>query len=1755
MYTLAEFMILSSGDNRPPMLEKHLYDSWKSSMELYTQNREHRRMILESVEHGPLIWPTIEENSVTKTKKYKEFSATEKIQADRDLKATNIILQGLPSDVYSLVNHHRVAKDLLERVQLLVQEQFQVNTKFLNSLPPEWSKFATDVKLVRDLHTTNFDQLNAYIEQHKLHANEVRIMCERNQDPLTLVVNHQMTPSYFNTYQSSYNNPQFQQQFLPSQSPQYGSIHPTQHYSTTYSPTPYAITYSSTLYPNAYSPTGRQNSFDAGTSGTRSNILGTRGNNSGQQRVVKCLNCQGKGHMARQRPKPKRKRDATWFSDKVLLVEAQRSGKVLNEEELEFLVDPGVAEGPVTQTVITHNTAYQADDLDAYDSDCDDFSTTKAVLMASLSSYRSDILSEEKEFLTKTFIVFKNESKEKEAKNIDKEIALEKKVKELDNIVCKMGQSVQTVHMFTKPQAFYDNNRKQYFGKRFVPQQELSDEQAFQLQTLHPNTDQSASSPVKIKALRELPKCVNLVQELLEYVRDTFPDIHKPSEKLVVVIPFNKKKRVREPIPLKVVAQEYVVTKVYTRRHKVVQIVLWYLDSGCSKHMTEHRSQLTNFVHKFLGTVKFGNDPIAKIMGKKYILAIVDDYSRFTWVKFLASKDEALDFIIKFLKMIQVRLNAPVRNIRTDNRTEFVNQTLRSYYESVVAAAPRAVDLADSHVSVSIDQDAPSTNSTSQGSSSNVRPIPTPFKSLCRWNKDHLIANVIEDPSRSVSTREQLHTDAMWCYFDAFLTSLEQKNFKQAMTKPSWIDSMQEEIHEFKRLQVWGLVPCPDIVMLIKLKWIYNVNTGEFSGVLKNKARLVTQGFSKSNQQEYDDFLNGCQNGFLKWRAHRRDTPMVEKNKLDEDLQETPVDATLYRGMIRSLMYLTSSRPDLIYAVCLCARYQAKHIEKHLNAVKRIFRYLKGTINMGLWYSKDTNYGLQFNKIPLYCDNKSAIALCCNNIQHSRAKHIDVRYHFIKEHVKNGIVELYFVQMEYQLADIFTKPLPRERFNFLIKKLGMRSMSSKTLKRRQRKRTSKGGYSRSEDETEPPATHGTRFPTSKSLTKYDIDSREFSIGEMMIGCSVWTIRYRVDSDHFMTSLPEGNSSNVNGDSVDVNTRRYVEEALARIRRSMDEMLNQIHGISLQNLTGVANKQQTQYRRLTKVEFPKFSGDDAKGWIFKCEQFFLIDTIPEDLKASSSRFRNNRCNTNVSTKPLLAFPNTTRNWSSKTNTNPPRKQLSQKEYEEKISKNLCFYCDKKYVPGHKCEGQLFTLVVLSDQEEQEVEFVDAYENLDEMETREELHILADSVWTHRFLDTKMAKRLGCAIRPTCPLTVHVAGEKKLLNVSECKRFTWKLKEETFVTDVMLLPLGGYDMVLGIQWLSTLGDIKSNFKDLRMDFIYNNKKIVLRDMPAFGEQRNDKVLKHELTQIMENFSDVFEDPYELPPKRNHDHRIPLILGTSPVNIGPYRHPPIQKDAIESMVKELLESWVIKPSQIPFAYPIVIVKKMDNTWRMCVDYRQLNKSTLKDKFPITIIDELIVYGQSPPVHVPYLGGLSKVDAVDRTLEVREQVIQMLKFHLNRSQNWMKQQADKRRSDRVLKLCQRSLPLTQVMELPSCNKEGLMEHEPIALLDRKMATYASSVPLTSQWERCNAVILAWLLGSISDDLYLSYVYSENAAEIPEYYVSLLSINKLVWDSKLHVGFDEYDCIIQDLKKENILGTGSEAGGLYVFHIECKAS
>ena len=236
---------------------------------------------------------------------------------------------------------------------------------------------------------------------------------------------------------------------------------------------------------------------------------------------------------------------------------------------------------------------------------------------------------------------------------------------------------------------------------------------------------------------------------------------------------------------------------------------------------------------------------------------------------------------------------------------------------------------------------------------------------------------------------------------------------------------------------------------------------------------------------------------------------------LGKDEAGKPVDNTIYRGMIGSLLYLTASRPDIMYSVCLCARFQANLKESHLTAVKRIFRYLNGTKDFGLWYPCSNNFelvgysdadfagykvdrkstsgccqflgtslicwhskkqnsvalstaeaeyiaagaccsqllwisqqlrdlGINYRGIPIKCDNTSAISITKNPVQHSRTKHIDVRHHFIRDHVEKGDIAIEFVSTELQLADIFTKPLAAERFNFIRHELGMLNKPAST---------------------------------------------------------------------------------------------------------------------------------------------------------------------------------------------------------------------------------------------------------------------------------------------------------------------------------------------------------------------------------------------------------------------------------------------------------------------------------------------------------------------------------------------------------------------------------------------------------------------------------------------------------------------------------------------------------------------------------------
>ncbi|GJT38749.1 hypothetical protein Tco_0938614 [Tanacetum coccineum] len=325
MTTLAEFMIIAGADNRPPMLEKSLYDFLKTRMEFYMKHKDNGIMILDSVQNGPLVWPTV-------------------VQED-----------SLPPDVYCIVNHHKVAKEIWDRVKLLIP--VQVNTKFLNSLLPEWSKFVTDVKLARNLHTTNYDQLYSYLEQHEIHANETRFMRERYQDPLAFFpqIDSGLVVLVFNQGDDPIACLNKAMAFLTTVASSRVTVQQVQ---------------------------GRQGQSYAGNS-YKGNATSSGGNNvGGQARVVKFYNYQGEGHMASQCTQPKRPMNVAWFKENAMLAEAQEAGQILDEEQLAFLADLGIPDGQAAQTIISSTAAFQTEDLDAYDSDCDDVFNAKAVLMA-----------------------------------------------------------------------------------------------------------------------------------------------------------------------------------------------------------------------------------------------------------------------------------------------------------------------------------------------------------------------------------------------------------------------------------------------------------------------------------------------------------------------------------------------------------------------------------------------------------------------------------------------------------------------------------------------------------------------------------------------------------------------------------------------------------------------------------------------------------------------------------------------------------------------------------------------------------------------------------------------------------------------------------------------------------------------------------------------------------------------------------------------------------------------------------------------------------------------------------------------------------------------------------------------------------------------------------------------------------------------------------------------------------------------------
>nr|GEW51535.1 retrovirus-related Pol polyprotein from transposon TNT 1-94 [Tanacetum cinerariifolium] len=1239
-----------------------------------------------------------------------------------------------------------------------------LNTKFLNTLPPKWSKFVTDVKLVRDLHTMNVDQLHAYLGQRELHANEYGSHIQ-SSTPLSLTYppNDFQSSIHHNVYNLSSSIPQVVYAPSVNQQPDFsqsdsGLIVPVfQKGDDPIDAINHMMSFLTPVVTSRYPPTnnqlrnssnprqqaninnervtvqpiqGRHTSLAAGTS--RTYTSGANRNNFEKQRTVICYNCKGEGHMSKQCTKPKRKR-------------MSHGSRIRSSNYTECH---------------HHNAAYQADDLDAYDSDCDEINTAKVALMVSLSHYGSDDLAEahnqdnvthnkaqelepklyDGSIIQKTNAIVIRDSEEtlmlaeesrskmllkqkdptklsaeqvfwsqnyvnseelnlstrptqvevpKELPKVsmmntslkklihhlssfdvvvkerttataitegtwgfehtkacfrDEIIPFVKALKDLFNsfdqfLIDELSEVQNVFHQIEHPveqhrvesnrfqvkmnkvlnenerlleqvtskdivnivvtstvnnaykpvherekcvkletglqkdfikRESYDNLFKQYTtlekhcisletykqlydsikSSRIRSKEQCDDlikqvniksaenfdlnaslqekvlvitalkdtlrklkgkavvDEAVILHPIDPELLKINVAPLALKlrnnrtthydylnhtqeettTLREIVKherslnplntsldyvCkyTKRIQELLIIIRQTCLCINDLGDKLMVVTPMNKpksasgsqpsgnrkkdkiqetpssaKKNKLEAYPKNVrtglqnkksvvntkdiayvqnsklnvnsylqcvtcngwlfsdnydsyvlefinsvnarvkskSAKKPLKRKVWKPTGKVLQIILWYLDSGCSKQMTRDRSQLTNFVNKFLGLVrglpklKFKKDNfcyacamgksnkkshkpksedtnqeklyllhmdlcgpirVESVNGKKYILVIVDNYSRFTWVKCLRSKDEAPEFIIKFLKMIQVGIShetsfacsphlGPALHEMTPAKISsglmpkstssapFVPSSridwdllFQPLFDELLTPplsvdppapavippiaeviAPKPAESTSSPSSTTVDQDAPSPSKSQTTPETRPHVIPNDIKkdnhdikvahmgndpffgmpilevafdqSLSmnsthtivhpdhqisqhnsKWTKDHLLENITGQLARPVSTRLQIHEQALFCYYDAFLTSVEPKTYKDALTQSFWIEAMQEEVNEFERLEVGELVPRPDKVMVITLKWIYKVKLDELGGILKNKAHLVARSY------------------------------------------------------------------------------------------------------------------------------------------------------------------------------------------------------------------------------------------------------------------------------------------------------------------------------------------------------------------------------------------------------------------------------------------------------------------------------------------------------------------------------------------------------------------------------------------------------------------------------------------------------------------------------------------------------------------------------------------------------------------------------------------------------------------------------------------------------------------------------------------------------------------------------------------------
>nr|GEW30311.1 retrotransposon protein, putative, unclassified [Tanacetum cinerariifolium] len=495
-----------------------------------------------------------------------------------------------------------------------------------------------------------------------------------------------------------------------------------------------------------------------------------------------------------------------------------------------------------------------------------------------------------------------------------------------------------------------------------------------------------------------------------------------------------------------------------TKMQWIIQLIIFIVDSGCTKHMTGNLKLLCNFIEKDMGTVRFGNDQkstcfVRDLQGNDlltgnrgsdlYTISLQESTSatplclmvkasptqawlwhrrlshlNFDYINLLSKKDVVIDANVpsqQELDLLFGPLYDEFFNAGSNPQDKHPSTNIQPTLAPSTSTYVYAKENTDNQAEEEQLQDDEFTN-----------PFCAPTQEEAE-SSSYNIEQVRGNPSRPVQIRRQLATDPEMCMYALTVSTAEPKNIKEAMADSAWMEAMQEELHQFDILQI-------------------DVKTAFLNGPL-NKEVYVAQpdGFVDPDHLEKAKYTLEILHKHGMDKGQSISTPMATKPKLDADLSGNPVDQTDYHNADHA--GCIDSRKSTFGGIQFLGDKLVTWMSKKQNctamsSAETEYVALSATCAQVMWMKTQLqDYGFNYNKIPLYCDPQLAIAISCNLVQHSPTKHIHTRYHFIKEQVKNGIIELYFVRTEYQLADMFTKALPEDKFKYLVRRIGMRCMT------------------------------------------------------------------------------------------------------------------------------------------------------------------------------------------------------------------------------------------------------------------------------------------------------------------------------------------------------------------------------------------------------------------------------------------------------------------------------------------------------------------------------------------------------------------------------------------------------------------------------------------------------------------------------------------------------------------------------------------